>query len=79
MHPPRAQPAPGRTRPGCQYPRAVLDSSAPAVSANDFVRQWEEIRADALGALDRVGRSGWLVLGKEVREFEDASRRMVGS
>lgn len=49
----------------------MLDSSAPAVPANDFARQWEEIRDDAIEAVDRVGRSGWLVLGDEVREFED--------
>jgi dTDP-3-amino-3,4,6-trideoxy-alpha-D-glucose transaminase len=56
----------------------VLDSSAPAVPANDFVRQWEEIRADALDAVDRVGSSGWLVLGDEVRAFEDAFARWWG-
>lgn len=39
--------------------------------ANDFAGQWEEIRADGLAALDRVGRSGWLVLGEEVRAFEE--------
>lgn len=41
------------------------------IAANDFVRQWQDIREDALGAVDRVGRSGWLVLGEEVRGFED--------
>jgi dTDP-4-amino-4,6-dideoxygalactose transaminase len=41
------------------------------VPANDFSRQWEEIGADALAAVDRVGRSGWLVLGEEVRRFEE--------
>lgn len=40
------------------------------VLANDFSRQWEIIREAALEAVDRVGRSGWLVLGEEVREFE---------
>jgi dTDP-4-amino-4,6-dideoxygalactose transaminase len=40
------------------------------VSANDFTRQWQEIRADALAAVDRVGSSGWLILGEEVRQFE---------
>lgn len=42
-----------------------------SVPANDFVAQWEEIREDALSAVDRVGRSGWLVLGDEVRAFEE--------
>lgn len=40
------------------------------VAANDFARQWEDVRDDALGAVDRVGQSGWLVLGEEVRTFE---------
>jgi dTDP-3-amino-3,4,6-trideoxy-alpha-D-glucose transaminase len=41
------------------------------VLANDFAAQWEEIHGDVLAAVDRVGRSGWLVLGKEVRAFEE--------
>lgn len=40
------------------------------VAANDFARQWDDIAADALDAVDRVGRSGWLVLGGEVQTFE---------
>jgi dTDP-3-amino-3,4,6-trideoxy-alpha-D-glucose transaminase len=40
------------------------------IAANDFARQWQDIRDDALEAVDRVGRSGWLVLGEEVRGFE---------
>ncbi|HEX3360152.1 MAG TPA: DegT/DnrJ/EryC1/StrS family aminotransferase [Solirubrobacterales bacterium] len=42
----------------------------PPVAANDFVRQWEDLGEDALAAVDRVGRSGWLVLGEEVAGFE---------
>jgi dTDP-4-amino-4,6-dideoxygalactose transaminase len=49
---------------------AVVERSAPRVPANDFTRQWEDIREDALEAVDRVGRSGWLVLGEEVEAFE---------
>ena len=41
------------------------------VAANDFSRQWQDIREDALAAVDRVGASGWLVLGEEVRGFEE--------
>jgi dTDP-4-amino-4,6-dideoxygalactose transaminase len=48
----------------------VPDSSLPQVQANDFARQWHIIREDAIEAVDRVGRSGWLVLGEEVLEFE---------
>jgi dTDP-3-amino-3,4,6-trideoxy-alpha-D-glucose transaminase len=41
-----------------------------SVKANDFARQWRDIREDAIDALERVGRSGWLVLGEEVHAFE---------
>jgi dTDP-3-amino-3,4,6-trideoxy-alpha-D-glucose transaminase len=40
------------------------------VAANDFGRQWVDVREDALAAVDRVGGSGWLVLGEEVVAFE---------
>jgi dTDP-3-amino-3,4,6-trideoxy-alpha-D-glucose transaminase len=43
-----------------------------SVGANDFVRQWDDIGDDVLAAVARVGESGWLVLGEEVREFERA-------
>ena len=46
------------------------ESSLLRVPANDFARQWQEIRADAIDAIERVGRSGWLVLGEEVDAFE---------
>lgn len=42
------------------------------ISANDFTRQWEQIREQAVAAFDTVGRSGWYVLGSEVRDFETA-------
>lgn len=41
------------------------------VRANDFQRQWDDVGEEALEAVDRVGRSGWLVLGEEVRGFEE--------
>ncbi len=41
------------------------------ILANDFRRQWEEIGPDALRAFQRVGSSGWYVLGQEVRAFEE--------
>jgi dTDP-4-amino-4,6-dideoxygalactose transaminase len=37
---------------------------------NDFVAQWRDLRADSIAALERVGESGWLILGKEVQAFE---------
>ena len=39
---------------------------------NDFKRQWEVVEESVLGALRRVGRSGWYVLGEEVDAFEKA-------
>lgn len=48
----------------------MIDRPPVAVPANDFARQWQDIREDAVEALDRVGRSGWLILGDEVRAFE---------
>lgn len=40
------------------------------VAANDFRRQWADVREDALEAVDRVGESGYLILGEEVAAFE---------
>jgi dTDP-4-amino-4,6-dideoxygalactose transaminase len=48
----------------------VTDRLRSHVPANDFARQWQSIREDAIDAMDRVGQSGWLILGEEVREFE---------
>lgn len=48
----------------------MAPGAALQVPANDFVRQWADIRDHALEAVDRVGRSGWLILGEEVRAFE---------
>jgi dTDP-4-amino-4,6-dideoxygalactose transaminase len=48
----------------------VPHSSPTRVLANDFARQWQDIGEDALEAVDRVGHSGWLVLGEDVRAFE---------
>jgi dTDP-4-amino-4,6-dideoxygalactose transaminase len=40
------------------------------VQANDFRRQWEDLREDALAAFEKVGAGGRYVLGEEVRRFE---------
>jgi dTDP-4-amino-4,6-dideoxygalactose transaminase len=48
----------------------VSSSQLPRILANDFARQWQDIREDAIDAVDRVGSSGWLVLGDEVCQFE---------
>lgn len=48
----------------------MAERSLLSVPANDFARQWEDVREDALEAVDRVGRSGRLILGEEVESFE---------
>lgn len=40
------------------------------MAANDFARQWDDLAADALAAVQRVGASGRLILGDEVAGFE---------
>src|SRR5260221_7409575 len=40
------------------------------IALNDFQRQWEDTRADVLAAVERVGSSGWYILGGEVDTFE---------
>ena len=42
------------------------------VPLNDFQRQWEDTRDDALAAFEEVGRSGRYILGREVAAFEGA-------
>lgn len=48
----------------------MVDRIRPRVAANDFAGQWQDIGADVLDAVERVGSSGWLVLGEEVGSFE---------
>ena len=42
---------------------------------NDFKAQWAEIGEEVHAATERVGESGWLVLGGEVRGFEEEFAR----
>ena len=42
------------------------------IPLNDFKRQWEDTREDAMAAFEEIGASGWYILGREVREFEEA-------
>jgi len=48
----------------------VTGAASIEVAANDFRRQWADIREEALAAVDRVGESGYLILGEEVAAFE---------
>lgn len=40
------------------------------IRQNDFGRQWRAIEASVSSAVERVGTSGWYVLGEEVKAFE---------
>ncbi len=40
------------------------------IHLNDFTRQWQQVGSGVLHAIERVGQSGWLILGKEVELFE---------
>jgi dTDP-3-amino-3,4,6-trideoxy-alpha-D-glucose transaminase len=49
------------------------------IQMNDFKRQWLELAADSLSAVERVGASGWYVLGREVDAFEAAMAELSKS
>ena len=46
---------------------------------NDFKAEPEELRQGSLNAVERVLRSGWYVLGTEVKQFESAWARTCGT
>jgi dTDP-4-amino-4,6-dideoxygalactose transaminase len=48
------------------------------IRMNDFERQWSDTRDAAIAAFTAVGESGWYVLGREVREFEEALAKYWG-
>jgi len=50
----------------------------PTILLNDFRRQWADTRADVLAAVERVGASGWYILGRNVENFEHAFAAVVG-
>ena len=52
--------------------------SGPRVPANDFARQWQDLRGALTAAFEDVGASGWYVLGREVAAFEESLARMWG-
>jgi dTDP-3-amino-3,4,6-trideoxy-alpha-D-glucose transaminase len=41
-----------------------------SIQMNDFRRQWAETGTAVLNAVQRVGQSGWYILGSEVEAFE---------
>lgn len=50
-----------------------------SVQFNDLQSQWNEIKEDVLQAVSRVGESGWLILGDEVRRFEAALAEIMSA
>lgn len=51
-------------------PRLDDHMGTSTIGLNDFSRQWDVIGSDVRDAVERVGRSGWYVLGREVDAFE---------
>lgn len=45
---------------------------------NDFARQWESVARRVVRAVERVGNSGWYILGKELAAFEAALAEFWG-
>ncbi|HEV3410472.1 MAG TPA: DegT/DnrJ/EryC1/StrS family aminotransferase, partial [Chthoniobacterales bacterium] len=50
----------------------------PRILQNDFKRQWQAIGTDVIAAVERVGASGWYILGEEVAAFEAALAQLWG-
>lgn len=50
----------------------------PQILMNDFARQWADTGDAVMGAVRNVGASGWYILGREVREFEEELGRFWG-
>lgn len=55
-----------------------MKTAPTTIQLNDFKTQWRDIRQDAIAAFERVGESGWMILGSEVKSFEAALARMWG-
>lgn len=50
----------------------------PRIPSTDLAALWRETRGAAVTAVERVGESGWFVLGEEVRQFEAELSRFWG-
>ena len=49
------------------------------ISMNGFLREPEGLRKQELAAVERVLRSGWYILGEEVKSFEAEWARTIGT
>lgn len=48
------------------------------VLLNDFKTQWKQVKTQFLQAVERVGESGYLILGPEVKSFEEELAKFWG-
>lgn len=51
----------------------------PVIPMNAFARQWEDTRTEVVSAVEKVGRSGWYILGREVADFESGLAEFCGT
>src|SRR5437016_11076815 len=49
------------------------------IRMNDFTSEPDELRREELVAVERVSRSGWFILGNEVRQFEGTWAKFCGA
>lgn len=56
----------------------MAGESSGRILLNDFQAQWGSVRERVLNAVERVGRSGWFILGSEVAAFEEELARAWG-
>lgn len=56
----------------------IEETDVPYVRMTDFRAQWKTIRSEALQAIEKVGESGWLILGREVASFEKKLAEIAG-
>src|SRR2546430_17682378 len=49
------------------------------IRMNDFTSEPDELRREELVAVERVLRSGWFILGNEVRQFEGTWAKFCGA
>ena len=68
IHPDKVDPA--RLRSVLPGPIMILQ--------NDFKRQWQAVGSQVIDAVQRVGQSGWYILGQEVEAFESSLAQFWG-
>src|SRR5690348_939844 len=72
----------GQIRSGRLHPQLCrvpgVGAGRAVIPLNDFQRQWQDTRKDALAAFEEVGAGGWYILGRQVRDFERELARYWG-